>query len=273
MSYTCSFVDEVLYGPEDVNEVVGDLVGAGLAPFISKDSYNPSDLNSLTAEVVSSGVQLNGCKVSRVSETVVSVAPGIIYFGNGMRLKVTEEHLITVPVSTALTIYARYIPSEGTGELTYSTLTITKSDYNISLATISTTGTITDVREFAESKVTTLGTNVVYNIPSNKVTVYDYNQAPSYGDLKVLCKVNLSGVNINRFNCFGFSYWDSSAEYNRVSLWDFKNEETYQPFIYNTCHITRNFSEFIFTWNRDSDYGYRYPYNFVNAGKDSMKLI
>jgi len=43
MAYKCSFVDEVLYGPEDVNEVVGDLVGAGVAPFISKDSFIASE--------------------------------------------------------------------------------------------------------------------------------------------------------------------------------------------------------------------------------------
>lgn len=251
MAYQCSFVDNVNYGPEDVNEVVGDLVGAGVAPFISKDSYKPSDLNSLTAGMVSSGVQLGGCKVSRVSDTVVSVAPGIIYFGNGLRLKVTEEHSITVPKNTAVSIVANYHTSTGEGRLIYTTgAAASKSNTMIPLARISADGTITDAREFAESKIVTLGTNAIYSIPEEKITTYSYvNNSPD-GYYKI-AEIDLTGVNLNKFNYLIYKYADCTyTSYDLVEgYWNFK-EDTEKIFFdkeygSNLVKITRDFDKML----------------------------
>lgn len=294
MSYKCSFVDEVLYGPEDVNEVVGDLVGAGVAPFISKDSYNPSDLNSLTADMVISGVQLGGCIVSRVSDAVVSVAPGIIYFGNGLRLKVTEAHSVTVPENEEVTIYARYIPSLGTGELAHTTLTITKDDYNIPLALISADGTIKDAREFAESKITTLGTNSVYIIPDDRITIYeDKDKAPYYNDEKIVAEIDLSDVNLNKFNYLYFMYCDTDDGnyYVHEIAWEFKKvpkrsirriwagnvskPETYEEVFDDTCigsaNFVRDFNKILVVYK--GNYYSDAVYDVKSAKKYKMKLI
>lgn len=287
MAYTSSFIDGTLYGPEDVNEIVGDLVGAGVAPFISKDSYTPSDLNSLTAAAVSSGVQLGGCKVSRVSSAVVEVAPGIIYFGNGLRLKVTAAHSVTVPENTAVTIYAYYISSTGKGEISYSSADITKSDDKIPLALIASDGTITDIREFAEAKVATLGTNAVYAIPEEKVTIYEnYEDAPDYNNYKIVAEIDLSNVNLNRFNYFFYYYYPDgyiSGEDNTVDqrMWEFKKHKEilfYQSkesgvSAYNSdFYITREFNKFIFYTGTNSG-SYWEKSAQVTCGQKYFRLV
>lgn len=273
MPYHCSFVDNVLYGPEDVNEVVADLVGAGVAPFISKDSYTPEDLNSLTAAVVSSGTQLEGCKVSRVSETVVSVAPGIIYFGNGLRLKVTEAHSIIVPENQAVIIYASFDDSTGIAELTYSTLTITKSDNNIPLATISADGTITDVRVFAESKVATLGSNAVYTIPSNKISYYSFDTVPNYKNYRLICKIDLNDINIERYNYLNYLGYSSDYDFELENLYDLKKSEEKNLFANSFASILRDANNIIFIWKRTDDYQYNKTLTFIKYGINSMKLL
>ena len=50
-----SFVDDESYGTEDINNITGELTGAGIAPFPTKDSYSTSDLNGLTSALVGSG--------------------------------------------------------------------------------------------------------------------------------------------------------------------------------------------------------------------------
>ena len=86
-----SFIDNALYGTEDVNNITKNLVGAGIAPFPTKDTYTAEDLNGLTSALVGSGTSLDGCKCT-VSGTTVTVAPGIIYFSNGVVMTVDSEN-------------------------------------------------------------------------------------------------------------------------------------------------------------------------------------
>ena len=40
MGFKYSFIDSEVYGTEDVNAITSNLVGAGVAPFLSKESYS-----------------------------------------------------------------------------------------------------------------------------------------------------------------------------------------------------------------------------------------
>ncbi|MBE7024242.1 MAG: hypothetical protein E7412_07250, partial [Ruminococcaceae bacterium] len=94
MAILYSFLDNVSYGTDDINNITRRLVGAGVAPFPAKDSYSTSDLNLLTEAVAASGVMLDGCKCSLLCNgdtNEISVAQGIVYFDNGATLEVDSE--------------------------------------------------------------------------------------------------------------------------------------------------------------------------------------
>ena len=296
MSYSISFVDNVLYGTEDVNGIVGDLVGAGIAPFISRDSYTPEDLNSLTAAVVSAGVELGGCKVTRYTDTgnTYTIAPGIIYFGNGVRMIFAGDTRTNLPANTACTLYARYNTSTNTASLTYSTSTVTKSAYNIPLALIDSAGDVTDIRDFAQSKAATFGGNAIYSIPESKVTLYSsYSDAPDYSDGgKIVGEIDLSDVNMNRFNYFfyyyypnGFTTYPPTDEPIEHRLWDYKNyekqnmSESLESGNSDTdgfgSFIIRNFNKFIFVSNPSTNAASEFStlYEELNRQKQYLKLI
>ena len=157
-----SFIDNALYGTEDVNNITKNLVGAGIAPFPTKDTYTAEDLNGLTSALVGSGTSLGGCKCT-VSGTTVTVAPGIIYFANGVVMTVDSEnggagHLITVPVSTAGYVYAVYSTAVQTADIVFGE-TLPTSETVVALCQLTADGDIYDKRVFARSKVATLGTN------------------------------------------------------------------------------------------------------------------
>ena len=159
-----SFIDNALYGTEDVNNITKNLVGAGIAPFPTKDTYTAEDLNGLTSALVGSGTSLDGCKCT-VSGTTVTVAPGIIYFANGVVMTVDSEnggagHLITVPASTAGYVYAVCNTAVQTAEIKFAAALPISGDY-VALCELTADGDIYDKRVFARSKVAYFGIYVI----------------------------------------------------------------------------------------------------------------
>ena len=158
MSITYSFKDNVSYGTDDINGIVACLVGAGIAPFVSKTSYSTSAFNALTAAVVGSGTSLGGCKCTR-SGSAVKVAQGIIYFENGVTMQVDANgYTVTPAADTAGYIYAYFNTSLQTADILFGTALPT-TGHCVKLAQISADGTLTDCRTFARSKAATFGKN------------------------------------------------------------------------------------------------------------------
>ena len=158
MSITYSFRDNVSYGTEDINGIVACLVGAGIAPFVSKTSYSTSDFNALTAAVVGSGTSLGGCKCTK-SGSAVKVAQGIIYFENGVTMQVDASgYTVTPAADTAGYIYAYFNTSLQTADILFGT-SLPATGHCVKLAQLSADGTLTDCRTFARSKAATFGKN------------------------------------------------------------------------------------------------------------------
>ena len=158
MSITYSFRDNVSYGTDDINGIVACLVGAGIAPFVSKSSYSTSDFNALTAAVVGSGTSLGGCKCTKSGSTV-RVAQGIIYFENGVTMQVDANgYTVTPAADTAGYIYAYFNTSLQTADILFGT-SLPATGHCVKLAQLSADGTLTDCRTFARSKAATFGKN------------------------------------------------------------------------------------------------------------------
>lgn len=160
MPITYSFTDNVSYGTEDINSIARDLTGAGIAPFPTQDTYSTSDLNAVTEALVASGVSLGGCLCSK-RNNVVSVAQGIIFFENGVRMSVDADgYDIVVPENTQGFIYAYFNALLQIGDIEFAQ-ELPSRDYCVVLAKISSDGTIADKRNYARSKVATFGTNMI----------------------------------------------------------------------------------------------------------------
>lgn len=216
-----SFIDNALYGTEDVNNITKNLVGAGIAPFPTKDTYTAEDLNGLTSALVGSGTSLDGCKCT-VSGTTVTVAPGIIYFANGVVMTVDSEnggagHTVTVPASTAGYVYAVYSAATQTADIVFGeALPTSATDYIVQLAAISAAGVLTDKRTPARSKVATLGTNATYEFAFTDETV-----TKSEGGCSIVLPVDAGKFN---YIVTTNPYVDKKYNYT-FGVYDLKNEK------------------------------------------------
>lgn len=178
MAITYSFIDSVTYGTDDINDITRSLVGAGVAPFLSKDSYNTSDLNVMTSALVGEGVQLGGCEVSiqnaATQEMIATVAQGIIFFESGVRLTVDSDgYTLSVVPNTKGYVFAHHNTALQTAEILFAAELPTDGEY-VLLAEVSSVGKVTDKRRFAESKVATLGKNAI------KTTRFTYLREPEF---------------------------------------------------------------------------------------------
>lgn len=172
MGYTASFFDSVLkddgtytvtYGRDDINAVAQNIVGAGIAPFPSKDTYTTSELNELTAAIVRKGTEMTGLSV-KLSDGVVHIGQGIGYFANGATVSVDADG---VDLEYEVSSNTRYVAAEFNSTLNICTFSVidacpTDSDgiYNLCLAAI-TAGEVTDKRTFATMKVASDAPHVI----------------------------------------------------------------------------------------------------------------
>ncbi len=165
MAFTYSFVDNEIYGTDDINDITKCLTGAGVAPFIAKESYSVSDLNALTAEVAASGVSLDGCKCTAENpgtiEMTVTVGAGIVFFDSGVRLMVDADgYSLPVTPNAKGFVFAYFSPTLQKADIIFDTELPLVGEY-VLLAELEADGNLRDKREFARSKIATLGSNAV----------------------------------------------------------------------------------------------------------------
>lgn len=213
MAIYFSFVDNEVYGTEDINAITKDLTGAGIAPFPTQESYNVSDLNTVTSAVVGTGVSLDGCKCTVVSMSdsyiVVSVSPGIIYFSDGARVRIDNDgYSLTIASGKEIYIYAYYSKSLQNADIVADTTNAPESGEAIILAEISAEGVLVDRRMFARSKVATFGSNTTFE------TAFTYPDDPIYDEGKGMYEFGyVEGVDLSKFNYALISY-NMTSGYN-----------------------------------------------------------
>ena len=216
MAIKYSFVDNVTYGTDDINAIVGDLTGAGVAPFPTQDTYSTSDFNTLTEAIVSSGTSLDGCKCTvsnaATANMTVTVAQGIIFFESGVRLTVDGDgYVISVTPNTAGYVFAHYSPALQVADVVFDTEIPTDGEF-VLLAELAINGAITDRRTFARSKVATFGANLKQ---SAEFTVLDEPIAEGMdGNYKILLTRKLENVDLSKFHYAFISFMQIRGFYD-----------------------------------------------------------
>ena len=203
MGITYSFADNTVYGTEDINNITRSLVGAGVAPFVSKSSYNVSDLNALTAALVGSGVQLEGCKCGIQNKgeqnMTVTVDRGIVFFENGVRLEVDDDgYAVAATPNVSGFIYAFYNQALQTADILFAH-SLPETGECVCLAEVSAEGELFDKREFAQSKIATLGKNLQNEIRLSRVEFKAYKDSDIISGHKRYA-VGVVDADISKFN-------------------------------------------------------------------------
>ncbi|MBQ9757171.1 MAG: hypothetical protein IJW15_01980 [Clostridia bacterium] len=256
MGIKYSFIDNMVYGPEDINDITKSLTGAGIAPFASKDSYDASDLNGLTSALVEAGASLDGCECcvenAGTAEMTVAVSQGIVFFESGVRLTVDEDgYTIPVTPNTAGYVYAHYSPSLQKADIVFGTELPTDGEYVV-LARLEEDGSLKDKRAFARSRIATFGSNAVHSISEDRVTVYNsYDVAPSYSATeKIVGEIDLSGIDITKFNYLIYRYpyggTGSTAPTYQEKYFNFINSERESFYIKGSLYYHSALCDIIF---------------------------
>ncbi len=219
MAIKYSFVDGELYGTEDINDIARNLVGAGVMPFLAKDSYNVSDLNLLTEALVESGTSLEGCKCTAqnagAENMYISVGQGIVFFESGVRLTVDEAGYVVEAVPNIHGyIFAHYSPSLQKADIVFAADLPTDGE-SVVLAEVLADGGLGDKRTFARSKIATIGKNVMLNQSFEKVVpeLLEINDVGHY--IYILAKTPV--VDLSKFN-YALVYSPASERYEMLNL-------------------------------------------------------
>ncbi len=246
MAFTYSFVDNVIYGTDDINDITKSLTGAGVAPFVSKSSYKASDLNDLAAELVASGASLDGCRCTVENmgtlQMVVTVGQGIVFFDGGVRLTVDSDgYTFPVEPNTSGYIFAYFSPTLQKADIIFDTELPSTGEY-VLLAELAADGNLRDKREIARSKVATFGRNAECYIDESRITVYDYYaSAPAYSNTeKIIAEIDLSGIDITKFNYliyrYNYSGTGSTAPTYQEKYFNFINNARESFYIKGSLH-------------------------------------
>lgn len=201
MAINYSFVDSALYGTDDINSIAQKLTGAGIMPFLTKDSYNVSDLNAVTSALVETGVQLNGCVCSvenpGTAEMIVRIEKGIVFFESGVSLTVDGDgYVIAVMPNKSGYVYAYYRPSLQKADIVFEENLPTDGEY-VLLAEVLENGSIMDKRTYAKSKIATMGKNVSLNVPFTPMEKILIQES---GGTQRFAVARVSGVDLSKFN-------------------------------------------------------------------------
>ncbi len=151
MGFKCNFLDNEIYGADDVSEAFSRIMSSGVMAYQDKDTV-ASSLNEMTSELIKSGVtEYSGMQVTALDDGIL-IAPGTAFFESGVSVVVDENgERLEREAKEAGYVYFLYEPELNLVAPKFSE-SLPDKDI-VPLAFISEDNTITDIRHYAKSKV------------------------------------------------------------------------------------------------------------------------
>ncbi len=150
MGYSYSFIDNEIYGTDDLNKAFSRLTTSGITPYPT-DQNLINAMNGATTQITESGIDFDSfhCKVSQVGDRLY-ISPGTVFFEDGVSMVIDEEGAY-LPFKSEVYVYLYRDINQNS---CYPALSenLPESNY-IPLAYIDNTGKINDIRVYAKSKL------------------------------------------------------------------------------------------------------------------------
>lgn len=168
--------DGILYDQEvtlqNLSDIVTDLGQTTFSGFTEEGPpYAVDELNAITKDLVTKGVLrgiMNTCNLS-LNNPVLTVDTGVIVFGTGAKLRLESAKTISTTSGAKNYIYAEHSTTDNTIKLICSTTLpdYSNNDNQVFIAEISSTGVLSDKREYAQMKNASLLPNLYKSIHDN----------------------------------------------------------------------------------------------------------
>lgn len=174
MSYKCSFLDNEVYGSEDVSAAFSRILSSGVLAYPEAETVQEA-LNTLTAEVVGDGVaEYGGLEVS-LTEAGAKVGKGAAFFESGVAVEVDSDGA-EVSFENGMSVYISFVYyPELNSVVLKATETIPDGDAVV-LGYVDAEGNLLDKRSYAQAKVAINTSNVYHDFKvHHTATSRNYN--------------------------------------------------------------------------------------------------
>lgn len=201
MGYKYSFMDNVTYGAEDINETISRLTTSGVSVCPTEGSLIDA-INTVTSEVATEGVEFNAdsCAVSDAETGFIKISQGTAFFENGVTITIDEEGIV-IPKEKECYVYL-YHDFDANTCYAATAAELPEQRY-VPLAFIDSDGTITDKRIYAKNKLA----------PSAPGGVFRYVSDVPYGMYEDGDKQPIFSMNVGHPNAIGVGF-DNSGWYS-----------------------------------------------------------
>lgn len=180
MGYSYSFLDNHVYGADDVNAALGQLVSAGVG-FYSGSTNLIEGMRQAQATYVESGIAADSCKAELVGEDTVLIHAGAAFFADGSSIRIDEDG-VELPYTPGTAVYVYFRRNNPDNTICPVISTEAGSGDFVPVAEIAANGTVTDTRHFAVTKLAPNTANVYlkHAVPEKIFTSSMDTETPYY---------------------------------------------------------------------------------------------
>ncbi len=164
MGYKCSFIDNEVYGADDVSEAFSKIISGGVV--VECDSENViGSLNSLTGEIITAGTRSYEDLTVTMADGVIKINKGTGFFESGVSVTVDDEGVLLDKGDMTEGYVSFLYDADFNRVLPQLTLSEPRGDVLV-LASFDT-NTVSDRRSYAHSKLSINSANVYHDFTIN----------------------------------------------------------------------------------------------------------
>ncbi len=162
LGYKSSFLDNEIYGAEDVSRIFSHLVSNGTIAY-PEDATLVEALDEMTSEITSEGVgRYDGLKVTK-TDTGIKIGQGVGFFKSGVCVEVDVEGA-ELEIVSDVAVYIYFIHETEFNRVRLAVSELPPEGDVLVLAQLLANGNIIDMRVLAQSKIVQPTANFYYDL-------------------------------------------------------------------------------------------------------------
>lgn len=172
MGYRCSFLDNEVYGADDVSEAFSNLISGGVRTVYDGENVTET-LNELTGEVVTAGTRSYSDLKVTLSGEVITIGEGVGFFNSGVSIKVDKDGIVLDKGERANGYISIIYDADLNKVLPQITDSIPTGDVLLLARFVGES--VTDLRSYARSKLSVNSANNYHDFTINLSSFTNFN--------------------------------------------------------------------------------------------------